>query len=220
MVGLVEQNSGTFIFYILVTFCAGFSDAILFGTTNNSMKILSGLVGLIMFIPSISITVRRLHDVNKSGWYYLFFWLISILITIVVISSYAALTSTNENLANLIAIIGLLAFFALGFYSIYLMVLAGNKGDNKYGPDPLSELSINRISEPSFNVNFNSSEVADENLELLERLHALFKRGILSHDEFAARKREILGINAVEDKHTSAKKKQSPIPMVENPFDS
>ena len=36
--------------------------------TNGSIYL---LFGLITFLPSLSITVRRLHDVGKSGWWYL-----------------------------------------------------------------------------------------------------------------------------------------------------
>ena len=34
----------------------------------TSIGILSGIFNLVCIIPSISVTVRRLHDVNKSGW--------------------------------------------------------------------------------------------------------------------------------------------------------
>lgn len=30
-----------------------------------------GVFGLVSFIPALSITVRRLHDIGKSGWWYL-----------------------------------------------------------------------------------------------------------------------------------------------------
>lgn len=33
---------------------------------------LVGILGLGLIIPSLAITVRRLHDSGKSGWYYLF----------------------------------------------------------------------------------------------------------------------------------------------------
>jgi len=33
---------------------------------------LYGFVWLGLFVPSLAVTVRRLHDVNKSGWFYLF----------------------------------------------------------------------------------------------------------------------------------------------------
>ena len=34
------------------------------------------LVQLVLFLPSIAVGVRRLHDTNKSGWYYLWFFTI------------------------------------------------------------------------------------------------------------------------------------------------
>ena len=30
---------------------------------------ISGIIVLILFIPAISVSVRRLHDINKSGWF-------------------------------------------------------------------------------------------------------------------------------------------------------
>lgn len=33
--------------------------------------LLSGIYGLIIFIPSLSILVRRLHDISRSGWWIL-----------------------------------------------------------------------------------------------------------------------------------------------------
>lgn len=32
---------------------------------------LSGLYSLASFIPTLSVSVRRLHDIDKSGWWYL-----------------------------------------------------------------------------------------------------------------------------------------------------
>jgi uncharacterized membrane protein YhaH (DUF805 family) len=32
--------------------------------------VIYGLYGVIMFIPGLAVTVRRLHDVGKSGWMY------------------------------------------------------------------------------------------------------------------------------------------------------
>lgn len=31
---------------------------------------MAGLVGLAMLVPNIAVTVRRLHDTNRSGWFY------------------------------------------------------------------------------------------------------------------------------------------------------
>lgn len=37
----------------------------------DRLRTLETLVGLAILLPSISVSVRRLHDLNKSGWWYL-----------------------------------------------------------------------------------------------------------------------------------------------------
>ncbi len=37
----------------------------------NIFTIISSIIGIIFFIPNLTITVRRLHDVGRSGWYVL-----------------------------------------------------------------------------------------------------------------------------------------------------
>lgn len=41
------------------------------GNTYQSPGALSSLYTLLVLIPSIAVTVRRLHDNNRSGWWYL-----------------------------------------------------------------------------------------------------------------------------------------------------
>lgn len=38
------------------------------GTYNGNYGLLSGAYLLAILIPSIAVSVRRLHDINKSGW--------------------------------------------------------------------------------------------------------------------------------------------------------
>ena len=66
--------------YIPILFLAMFADNAL-GTTfqmdvmGQSVDIGYGwvyvIVGLLHFLPSLSVVVRRLHDVGKTGWFYL-----------------------------------------------------------------------------------------------------------------------------------------------------
>ncbi len=35
------------------------------------LMLVTGLVALGIFLPGLAVAVRRLHDINKSGWYYL-----------------------------------------------------------------------------------------------------------------------------------------------------
>ena len=39
---------------------------------SSIFTILSGIFGLALICPTLAVAVRRLHDIGKSGWYYLF----------------------------------------------------------------------------------------------------------------------------------------------------
>lgn len=68
-----------------------------------------GLYGLAIIIPSIALFVRRLHDINQTGWIYL-----------------------GLVIAGFIPFINLLASIA----QIVIACIPGTVGPNKYGPDP------------------------------------------------------------------------------------
>ena len=46
---------------------AGGIDGILFGEAN----VLGGLFGLATFLPALAVSVRRLHDTDRTGWWIL-----------------------------------------------------------------------------------------------------------------------------------------------------
>jgi len=64
------------------------------------------LFGLVNFLPSISVKVRRFHDLDQTGWLVLAFWGINLFIPV--------------------AEIARMIWFAF----------PGTQGSNKYGPDP------------------------------------------------------------------------------------
>lgn len=68
--------------YIIIAIVAGVLDAFIFGLAAESIGILGGIVALVHIVPSIAVGVRRLHDTNRSGWWYLiiFIPLIGILV--------------------------------------------------------------------------------------------------------------------------------------------
>ncbi len=71
------------LFACLVSIVAGTLDYVLFPHMDFSP--LQSLVGLALFLPGLAISVRRLHDLDKSGWWVLlnFIPLIGIIILIV-----------------------------------------------------------------------------------------------------------------------------------------
>ena len=88
-----------------------------------SMKLfwLMGLFMLGIMIPALAVTARRLHDINKSGWFQLVPYPAGILERI--------FASSSEGLEILFLIIG------LGLY-IYLFILYctdGDKKNNRFG---------------------------------------------------------------------------------------
>ena len=56
--------------YFILSFVVGFVGGLIFGQSGNSM-ILSGIWSLATIVPCLALEIRRLHDVNKSGWYIL-----------------------------------------------------------------------------------------------------------------------------------------------------
>lgn len=74
--------------------------------------------GLGTLIPSIAVTVRRLHDRNLSGWWILGFAVIAFVLM-------------------LIPLIGPLLVLAGEIAYIVILALPGTSGPNKYGEDPL-----------------------------------------------------------------------------------
>lgn len=59
------------LFYLLICFALAFIDGLI-GSMNAAagIGILSGLFVLAMLIPSLAVTVRRLHDTDRSGWWF------------------------------------------------------------------------------------------------------------------------------------------------------
>ncbi len=82
------------------------------GDMNPIGMVLIGVLGLYylaIIIPSIALFVRRLHDINQTGWIYL-----------------------GLIVASVIPVIGFIASIAM----IVIACIPGTKGPNKYGPDP------------------------------------------------------------------------------------
>lgn len=57
------------LFNVVVSLVLGFIDRNVFGADIN---ILTSIWSIGVLLPSLAVTFRRLHDVGKSGWYYLF----------------------------------------------------------------------------------------------------------------------------------------------------
>ena len=80
------------------------------------------------FLPTVGVTIRRLHDINRSGW-----WLVTPLIpAFLMLLLFFWLWPVTVLLAA--SMLGLLV------YLFYLCVQPGMIGDNRYGPIPATAI--------------------------------------------------------------------------------
>lgn len=97
-----------YLYFIIIYVLMLVGSALLGQTLGGILAIVLSLVILASFIPMIAVAIRRLHDVDKSGWFYL------------------------------------LSFIPfVNFYILYLFIIKGTDGPNRFGPDPLgSDASV------------------------------------------------------------------------------
>ena len=113
------------------------------GSAVVVISLLSALVSLGLFIPSIAVGVRRLHDTDRTGW-----WLLAPAVPFVVMiaGAFAILASIGASgqasidavAGSGIAVVGISALAALGLgLTVFIfLVLDGTRGPNRFGPDP------------------------------------------------------------------------------------
>jgi uncharacterized membrane protein YhaH (DUF805 family) len=107
---------------IVVSFVAATIDSML-GMNGLILGLygpLTLIVALALLTPQLSVSVRRLHDTNRSGWWVL----LGFVPVVTMILSY----QTGLAVLNLLSLVA--------FVLIYFFVLEGTRGPNQYGPDP------------------------------------------------------------------------------------
>lgn len=108
------------------------------------LYILNLLLMLAFFIPNLAVTVRRLHDSNRSGWWILLFWgpYLMILFSLVMVGAGAVAASKGGAMAGgILYVLSALAFVVGSLVLLVFMFLEGTQGPNHYGPDPKGRMS-------------------------------------------------------------------------------
>jgi uncharacterized membrane protein YhaH (DUF805 family) len=105
---------------------------------GNSQGLLALLYSLILLIPSVAVTVRRLHDIGKSGWWPLVFALISGIPIILasLIGSIEYKGGTILRGINLLITLAMLISLASVVWFIVWLALPSVPNENAYGPVP------------------------------------------------------------------------------------
>ncbi|MET1113151.1 MAG: DUF805 domain-containing protein [Allosphingosinicella sp.] len=81
-----------------------------------------------LLVPSIAVGVRRLHDIDRSGWWLMLGygpWILGIVLA----------PALSETLADILSLGSMLGWIAV----LVMAVLPGTQGTNRFGSDPKGE---------------------------------------------------------------------------------
>jgi len=113
-----------YLFFILGSaILAAIDDAA--GLVRNDTGVLSGIFGLATLVPGVAVTVRRLHDTDRSGW-----WILAPLGAMI---AGVALMAVNVWVGMAVLIAGVAV---TGIALLVFLCQDGTHGDNRFGPDP------------------------------------------------------------------------------------
>ena len=117
------------------TLVIGFVADIIDQIANNEMGVLGVVTSLGLLIPTLAVTVRRLHDTDRSGW-----WMLAAIAPAAYFGfegSQAALNGTVETWeSSPSGLIAIVAFCLACLVILIFTLLRGAESPNRYGPDP------------------------------------------------------------------------------------
>jgi uncharacterized membrane protein YhaH (DUF805 family) len=116
---------------VLLNIAAWFADQAAFGFGGNPA---SAVVGLAFLYPSLALATKRGHDRGHSELYLLFFFLPAFLVSVLQVLGYV---DDAGAMRPVLLTLGLWVLAAIIALVIDLGLMAGEPGENRYGPNPL-----------------------------------------------------------------------------------
>ncbi len=112
------------------------------GASLGLGAIVTCILVLVVIFSGVALTVKRLHDRDKSTWWLIVFWLVPIVINVASLRNrIAMLNDTSGTMPPANPVMMILQLVALGltiWAFVELYCLRGSVGDNRYGADPLA----------------------------------------------------------------------------------
>ena len=124
----------------------------------NPMMVIVWLLSIVYFIwqmfiwiPSISISIRRLHDINRTGWWYLLPLPFNIVFIISLVIGIAFFIGAGQSYSSrdvdmffafggvtmVVAIVFIIFSVITNIVLLIFYILKGTEGNNRFGKDPL-----------------------------------------------------------------------------------
>lgn len=119
--------------FYLATIIIGFIVSIIDRLIGGEIEILSLVVNLALLVPTLAVTVRRLHDTERTGW-----WILAPVGPLVVLAITAGAGIFDDGLENPSTgfWISLFLLIVAAIVLFIFMILPGTDGPNRYGEDP------------------------------------------------------------------------------------
>ena len=130
------------------------------GTLTTFVNVFSGVISAATILPSLGVTVRRLHDTNHSGWWLLALYVLEIAFLVLILGGmdssiitgdvpdldFSSMNTTQIALLCLVGVFGIVLTIVM-----FIWYCTDSKpGNNKYGPSP-KEPSSDQVIDPSSN---------------------------------------------------------------------
>ncbi len=119
----------------LIGFVTGFIDGFVLGATGD-LSPLNTIGSLILFIPGLAVAWRRLHDIDRSGWWIGGAMLATVAITLLAAMSYDGIdTLTGAESGLGLVLLGVAAIGIVAYLVVILVFYCtrGTLGPNRYG---------------------------------------------------------------------------------------
>lgn len=126
-----------FLFGLLVSVVATIVDHLLGTARSSGTGLVGALVSLGLIIPQVAVAVRRLHDIDRTGWW--FALPPALAIPIGVLAYLAIATGGGTAVAIGIAAI---TVFAVAVLLVVWQCTRGTEGANRFGPDPFADTMV------------------------------------------------------------------------------
>lgn len=124
-----RASRSEFWYFQLFIFIASLFNSLISNASPQIGAIVSIIISLVLVIPYSAVTVRRLHDVNKSGWYlFLYLFICFAGLTLVLMSLWTSGQKAFEEslMIYIILQLGNVAFM------LFNLVRKGTQGKNRY----------------------------------------------------------------------------------------
>jgi len=128
---------------ILASIVVGVIDTIL-GLGADGSGPISLLLTFAIFIPDLAVTVRRLHDTGRSGWWVGGFYLgiVGFVLALSILAFGTMAAPAGDTTAAVFGVFGIVFGLGILIYAITMLVFLctdSSIGPNKYGPNPKNE---------------------------------------------------------------------------------